>query len=130
MLLVHSAVRYLVLVLGLAALLYALWGAFTGRPYDVRMRKLAAAFAGSIHLQVLLGVGVLFTRPFYPQLAGHLFMMIFAAVAAQIVPSVMRRRPEEKRTWWPHVVGTLVALALIWGGVAAIQRPLIGGVAL
>lgn len=130
LLLIHSAIRYLVLVLGVAALGYALYGALGGRPYDVRMRKLSAAFAGSIHLQILVGVAFLFTRQFYPQLAGHLFMMIFAAVAAQIVPSVMRRRPEEKRTWWPHVVGTLVALALIWGGLAAIQRPLIGGVAL
>jgi ammonia channel protein AmtB len=123
----HSGIRYLVVAFGLAALVWALYGALTKRPYGKPMRILAGMFAGTLHLQILLGLGMVMTGRFYPQLIGHIFMMVFAAVAAQVVPSVMRRRPEEERTYWPHVVGTLVALALVYGGVAAIQRPLIPG---
>lgn len=123
----HSGIRYLALLFGVAVLVWALYGALAKRPYDKPMRILAGLFAGTLHLQILLGLGMVMTGRFYPQLIGHIFMMVFAAVAAQVVPSVMRRRPDEERTYWPHVVGTLVALALVYGGVAAIQRPLIPG---
>jgi heme A synthase len=116
----HSGVRYLVLLAGFAVLVYAVYGLLTRRPYDQRMRKLGGAFAGLVHLQVLLGIGVLFTGRFYPALGGHIALMVFAAVAAQTVPSVMRRRPMEERTFFPHLIGTLAALALIVAGILAI----------
>jgi hypothetical protein len=122
----HSGLRYLVLLFGVAALGYAVLGAATGRPYDRLMTRLASSFAGLVHLQILVGFGLLFTRTFYPALIGHLFMMFFAAAAAQIPASVMRRRVMTERTWIPHVVGTLLALVLIAGGVMAIGRPLLG----
>jgi hypothetical protein len=62
---------------------------------------------------------------FYPALIGHLFMMLAAAVTAQVPLSVMRRREPEERRAMPHLISTAVALALIWGGVAAIQRGLL-----
>lgn len=122
----HSGIRYLVLLFGAATLLYAMYGVATGRTYDKPMRVLAALFAGSLHLNVLLGLGLIFMGTFYPALIGHVFMMVAAAVVAQIVPSVMRRRPVEERTWLPHVVSTLVALALVVWGILAIGRPIFG----
>lgn len=116
----HSGIRYLVLLAGFLAIGYAVYGLATRRPYDQTMRKLGGAFAGLLHLQVLLGVGVLFTGRFYPALGGHILLMVFAAVVAQVVPSVMRRRPMEERTYAPHLIGTLVALALIVAGILAI----------
>jgi hypothetical protein len=116
----HSGVRYLVLLAGLLALAYALYGLATRRAYDPRMRILGGVFAGLLHLQILLGIGVLFTGRFNPALGGHVVMMVFAAVAAQIVPSVMRRRPMAERAYGPHVVGTLAALALIVAGILAV----------
>ena len=121
----HSGVRYLILLAGLSVALYALYGVVAGRPYNETVRKLAAAFAGLLHLQVLLGLSLLIAGQFYPALTGHLMMMVFAAAAAQVVPSVMRRRPVEKRTYLPFLVGALVALGLIFGGVRAIDRTLL-----
>lgn len=121
----HSGVRYAVLLLGLAALGYAVYAAVTERPYDRTGYRLAAGFALSLHAQIFLGVSLLFTGMFHPQLVGHVFLMIFAAVAAQIVPSVMRRREPAERGWWPHAVSILVALALVAVGIVSLGRPIL-----
>ena len=122
----HSGVRYLVLLAGVLTLGYALYGAITRRPYDPVMLRLARVFAGSVHLQVLLGVALLLTGRFYSALIGHMVMMVFAAVVATVVPAIMRRRDPAARSWLPHVIGTLVTLALIWFGVMAIGRSPLG----
>ena len=121
----HSALRYALLLLGVAAIGYALYGTATKRPFDEIMRRLGGWFAMVLHLNILVGVALLFTGQFYPQLGGHVLMMVFAAVVAQIVPSVMRRRPEEERSYMPYVVSTVVALGLVWAGLLAIGRPLV-----
>lgn len=122
----HSGVRYLVLLAAVLTIGYALFGALTRRPYDPTMLRLSRVFAGSVHLQLLLGIAVLFTRPFYGALIGHVMMMTFAAIVATLVPAVMRRRNPAARGWTPHVVGTVIALALIWFGIVAIGRPPLG----
>jgi hypothetical protein len=118
----HSGVRYLVLLAGLLALAYAVLGAATRRPYDRAMLGMASAFAGLTHLQVLLGIALLFTGRFYSALIGHIVCMVFAAVVAQVVPSVMRRRAPGQRSYAPHAIGVLVALALMVAGILAIGR--------
>lgn len=122
----HSGIRYLVILVGVMAFSYACFGSASKRPYDRTMTILGSSFAGLIHLQILFGFGVLFTGNFYPALIGHLFMMFFAAVAAQLPPSVMRRRPQEERRYMPHVIGTLLALVLIAGGILAIRPSIFG----
>ena len=122
----HSGVRYLVLLAGVLTLGYALFGAATRRPYDPLMLRLSRIFAGSVHLQILLGIMVLFSRPFYSALIGHVMMMAFAAVVATLVPAVMRRREPAARGWVPHMIGTAITLALIWFGILAIGRPPLG----
>lgn len=118
----HSALRYLVLLAGAAALLYSLFSVLTRRPYDRWVRSTAAAFTGLLHLQVLLGFFVLLSGRFSAQLIGHIFMMLLAATASQIPLSVLKRRPEMQRSALPHLIGTAVALILIAGGVLAIGR--------
>jgi hypothetical protein len=122
----HSGVRYLVLLAGLLVVLYALFGLVTRRPFDRTMRILGAAFAGTLHLQVLLGIVLLFTGRFAAGMGPHIITMIFAAAVAQIVPSVMRRRPPQQRTWGPYLVGGLVSLALVVTGVVALGRRIVG----
>ncbi len=124
----HSGLRYLVLLAGVIALAYALFGWLTGRKYDRGMRITAASFAGLLHLQVILGFIILVSGRLAGgvggALIGHLFLMLFAAVVAQLPLSVMRRRPPEARSYPPHVICTLIAFALIWLGVASIGRGL------
>jgi hypothetical protein len=122
----HSGVRYLVLLAGVLALGYALFGVATRRPYDPLMLTLSRIFMGSVHLQVLLGIALLLADRFYSALIGHIMMMVFAAVVATIVPAVMRRRDAAARTWLPHLIGTAIAFALIWFGILAIGRSPLG----
>lgn len=117
----HSGFRYLALLLGVLALGYALYGVVANRSYDQTMRKLAGFFSVTLQINVLVGLALLFTGTgFYPQLGMHVLAMVAAAVVAQIVPSVMRRRPETERTYMPHLVNVVVALALVVYGVLAI----------
>ena len=118
----HSGIRYLVLLLGVAATLYALFAVLGKRPHDKRMTALAAAFAGSVHLQILLGLGLIFAGRFYPAVWGHFVAMLLAAVLAQLPASVNRRRPEAERTVMPHLICGVLALAVIAGGIMAIGR--------
>jgi len=122
----HSGFRYLVLLLGVLVVLYAAYGTATKRPYDRRMRILAAAFTGCLDLTVLLGVAHLFTSRFYPQLGGHIVMMILAVAVAHVVSAVVRRRPPEQRTYAPHLVSALIVLAIVAFGIMAIGRPIVG----
>jgi heme A synthase len=122
----HSGLRYLVLVAGIVSIAYALILVVKARPHDRIMRISASAFAGLLHLQVLLGFVLIVSGTFYPALIGHIFLMILAAVVAQIPVSVMRRRPPEARSAMPHLVGNLVAFGLIWAGIASIGRSLFG----
>jgi hypothetical protein len=122
----HSGLRYLVLLAGIAAIAYAAYGAATGRPYDKTMRILGSAFAGTMDLTALVGIGTVLVGNFYPQLGGHIVMMVAAAIVAHIVPAVMKRRPMKERTYMPHIVGTAVAMGLVITGIMAIGRPIVG----
>ena len=118
----HSGLRFLVLLAGLFVVLYALVGLLGKREYSPVMARLAATFAGLLHLQVLTGITVLFTRTFHTAIVGHLFLTLAAASVAQLASSVMKRRPREKRSFGPYLVGTVLALGLVAAGVLAIGR--------
>ena len=122
----HSGLRYLVLLAGVLVLGYAGYGQATKREYDKTMRILAAVFTGTIDLTALFGVAHLLSGVFYPQLGGHIASMVLAAVVAHMVSAVMKRRPIAQRTFMPHIVGTLVVLALVATGIMAIGRPIVG----
>ena len=122
----HSGFRYLVLLAGLLVIGYATYGVAAKREYDRTMRILAAAFTGLVDLTAVLGLATLFSGVFYPQLGGHIVMMVLAAVVAHAVSAVMKRRPPEERTFAPHIVGTLVVLGMIASGIVAIGRPIVG----
>lgn len=123
----HSGLRYLVLLLGVAVIVYAVYGLATKRDYDKTMRILAASFTGTIDLTVLFGfANLLFGVGFYPQLGGHIVMMIVAAAVAHVVYGVMKRRPDAEKSYGPHIVGTLVVLGCVVAGIMAIGRPIVG----
>ena len=122
----HSGFRYLILLLGVLTVLYALFGAITKRPYDKPMRALSSGMAAAIHLQILIGFALIFSGRFSPAVALHFVTMLLAAAAAQIPVSVMRRRPVEEKTFWPHAIWAIVALGLIATGIMIIGRPIVG----
>ena len=118
----HSGLRFLVLLLGVVCLVVFGLGLATNKPFGKVHRILGASFAGTLHLQVLLGLTLVAMGRWYPALAGHLAMMLLAAAAAQAAMTVNRKRavPGMKLP----LIGVAVALLLIFGGVMAIGRGL------
>jgi len=122
----HSGFRYLVLLMGLIVIAYSAYGLVTKRPYEKRMRVLSAAFTGIVDVTVVLGFANIFTGIFYPQLGGHIVMMVLAAAVAHVVHGVMKRRPDDQRSYGPHLAGTMVVLGMVVAGIMAIGRPIVG----
>ncbi|HEV2146046.1 MAG TPA: hypothetical protein VGR37_01375 [Longimicrobiaceae bacterium] len=118
----HSGLRYLVLLAAVLAILYLAFGWATRRPYDRTARVLVAIFTGTLDLQVLLGIALLFVRPFYPALMGHIVMMLLAAIAAHGFSVFGRGRPDERQRYGVVLAGVVVALVLVLGGIMAIGR--------
>lgn len=122
----HSGFRYLVLLMGVLVIGYAAYGMATKREYDKTMRILGAAFTGVLDLTILLGFATVFTRTFYPGLGMHIVSMVLAAAVAHVVSVVMKKRPPEQRSYAPHLVSTVIVLAIISVGIVSIGRSVIG----
>ena len=118
----HSGLRFLVLLLGVVNVVVLGVGLARKKPFGKLHRILGASFAGSLHLQVLIGLAMIAMGRWYPQLAGHLAMMLIAAVVAQAAMTINRKRPTPGLQL--PLLGVLVALACIFGGVMAIGRGL------
>jgi len=127
MLLAHSGFRYIYLLAALAVVGYVVYGLVTKRPFDKTIHGIFAVQMLSLDFTAFLGIAAGFSsRARYPGLGPHIATMLFAIVVLHIVSKVMRGRPEEERTYVPYLVATLVALALVWVGIAAMGRPLLG----
>ncbi len=121
----HSGLRYLALLAGVLSFGYSLVASLRSRPWDRPGRILLAAFVGLMDLQVLLGLILVFIRPFYPALWGHLVMMVLAAVVGHIASAMNRRRPPERQSQLTAALGSAGALILIVGGITAIGRSIV-----
>lgn len=120
----HSGLRYLVLLAGLLALAYSLTAALRGQAWSKPGRAFLSAFVGTMDLQVLIGLVLVFIRAFYPALWGHLSMMVVAAVVGHVALAINKRRPPERQSHWLAVIGAAVPLILIVGGILSIGRPI------
>jgi hypothetical protein len=120
----HSGLRYLVLLSGLVAIAWFAFGLATRRPVDRSVRILGAIFVGLVDLQILLGILLVATGIYYPQLIGHIVMMLLAAGLAHALLAVNRRRPNPGYVL--PLAGVGGALVLIIGGILAIGRSVVG----
>jgi hypothetical protein len=118
----HSWLRYAVLLLGVAAFGYALWGVLAKRAYQKLMWDLASAFTVSLYVQIVLGFLLIFTYRFFSGPLGlHMVLTMVAAALAQLTYSVNRRRPREERSYGIHVWGVGLALLLVVAGILVIR---------
>lgn len=118
----HSGLRFLILLLGALNVVVLGAGLAQKKPFGKVHRVLGAAFAGTLHLQVVLGAAMVALGRYYPALIGHIVMMTLAAVVAQVAMSVNRKRATP--TLSLPLIGVAVALFFIVGGVMAIGRGL------
>jgi hypothetical protein len=118
----HSGLRFLVLLAAVLAIAYLAFGLATRRPYDRTARVLGAVFTGTLDLQVLLGIALLFVRPFYGALMGHVVMMLLAAAVAHGAAVMGRQSTEPRRQYMIPLVGIVLALVFVVGGIMSIGR--------
>ncbi len=116
----HSGLRYLVLLAGLVALVYFASGLAMKRPVGKPVRILGAIFTGLLDLQAVLGLAMVALGRFYPQLIGHLAMMLLAVGSTHTLLVINRKRPNPGYAL--PLIAVLVALVLIAGGIMAIGR--------
>ena len=90
----HSGLRYLVLLMGLVALVFFAYGLATKRPVDKLVRILGSSFVGMLDLQVLLGILLVFTWPVVDgRILTHMVTMLLAAGLTHVLLVVNRKRP-------------------------------------
>ncbi|MBM4783685.1 MAG: hypothetical protein GQE15_38950 [Archangiaceae bacterium] len=116
----HSALRYLVLGLGLACLVFFTLGLTQKRPYSKTSQIFVTIFAGLTHLQATLGLAMVAMGFYYPRLIGHIVMMLAAAVTLQVL--LIRNRKSTAPGYKLPLIGIVVALLLMTGGTFAIGR--------
>lgn len=116
----HSGLRFLVLLAAVAALVVCGLGLMQKKPFTKVARILCSSFVGLLHLQVLIGLAMVFMGTWYPRLIGHLAMMLTATVLAQVLLTVNKRSATPGYRLPLLAVGG--ALLLIIGGILAIGR--------
>lgn len=118
----HQKLAMLASFVGLAVILYALWGAAKKRPHDKIMKRLAIGYRSAMDLTLFLGLVVIMTHHggFATTLGMHVVAMVLATVIAHVVPAVMRKRPQEERTLVPYAVATAISLGIMTMGILVI----------
>lgn len=117
----HSGLRFLVLLAGAIAAAVLLWGWRSGRPFAGQSRAATAVFGAVLDLQIMLGIILVLTRPFYGALIGHLVMMVGAAIAAHAMLVYARKLTDVRRAHLVAFAGIVLALLLIVGGILSIR---------
>lgn len=122
----HSGLRYLILVVGLVAVVYFGYAAVTRSGNEKVGRILGASFSGLVDLQVLIGLIMVAMGAFYPALIGHMFMMVGAAVVSHVAMAFARGSDRPERAFALRLMGVVIALLLIAGGILSIGRSIFG----
>ena len=141
----HSWSRWLVIVFGLIAI-YRAYVGWTGRRRFVGADNgMGASFVGSMHLQVLLGLGLYFglspwglnamkqagamkdpTARFFGM--EHVVVMILAAVLAQVGRSLSKKAKDDtlkhKKAFTYFAIALVLVLLMIPWGIWNPARPL------
>ena len=117
----HSGTRYLVLLAGLVALLWFVWGLGTNRPFARPASVMFAVFVGLLDLQGLMGIVLLVGGHRPPGIWGHVALMVLALALAHSMKKASRRSTGFGRP----LLGVAGALALIVVGILAIGRPIV-----
>jgi hypothetical protein len=135
MLIIHSVLRWIVLLLAIAAIGVSLRGWLGDRERGGLHRGLGGAFVGSVHLEVLLGLLLYFvysplTKAAFEDFGAamkdavlrfwaveHLTLMVLAAVFATIGSVVAKRAEEDRVAHRRATIGFGLALLTILAGI-------------
>jgi hypothetical protein len=144
LLVLHSLLRWVVVVLALVVIVRALSAMNSDRAYDATDDKLGAAFLGTVHLQALLGlimhVALSPTVKAAMHMGGaamrdavlrfwfveHLTMGLLVAILVTVVRVRAKKRSTDKAKHKFIAIGTMVALAVMLAMIPWPFRPGVG----
>lgn len=125
----HSGLRYLVLLIGVIAAVYALVGMMRKTPVDKAGLTLVRVWTVVLDIQFLLGIitliALIAAGRFQPQLIGHLILMVAAIAVAHMGAVKLKKADPAARGWGLMLATTLVPLLVIVGGILAIGRSIV-----
>ena len=117
----HSGTRYLVLLVGLIAIVWFVWGLGTNRPFSRPAPAMFAVFVGLLDLQALMGIVLLIGGHRPPGIWGHVACMVLAVTFAHFV----KKSSSQGMGYGRPLLGVAGALALIVVGILAIGRTIV-----
>ena len=138
----HNLLRWVVLLAGLATVVKSARGLDGSRPFAAT-RKTLLAFTASLHLQLLLGLGLFVVSPYIQSLladmpatmrdganrffiAEHPTLMVVAVLVGTVGGVVAKNAADDAARHRKALFFVLVTLALILAGIPW-QRPLLPG---
>ena len=121
----HSGLRYLILLVAVAALLTLAYSVSTGRLESVA-RKFSSVFLGLLDLQIVLGISLMMGGIFPDAVTGHLILMVFAVLVTHGAFLIGQQLATVRSELAVRLGGIIVALALIVVGIMAIGRTVLG----
>jgi hypothetical protein len=125
----HSGLRYLVLLLGILAAVYALIGMMRKQPVDKAGMTLLRVWTVLLDIQLLLGVltliALIMDGRFTPQLIGHLVLMVAAIAVAHMGTVKLKKAEPAARSYGLMLATSLIPLLVIVGGILAIGRAIV-----
>ncbi|MFO0562174.1 MAG: hypothetical protein U0269_29435 [Polyangiales bacterium] len=143
-LVLHSLWRWVVLVLAVVVIARALSAMKSDRAFDATDNKLGAAFLGSVHLQVIVGLimhfGLSPTVKAAMQMGGaamrdaalrfwfveHITMGVLVAILVTVVRVRAKKLATDKAKHKFIAIGTIAALAVMFAMIPWPFRPRVG----
>lgn len=138
----HNTLRWVILIVGLYAIVKSMQGLKGDRPY-ASARRVGIVFMATLHLQLITGLLLFVVSPLVHQAMGdmkstmadaatrffiaeHPTLMVIAVVVATIGSIVAKNAADDAARHRKLLVFTVVAMLLLLGGIPW-QRPLLPG---
>lgn len=121
----HSGLRYLVLLAGIIALGYFLYGQLRSQPFTRPAPAVLAALIGLVDLQIVLGLVLYFGGRTAPGILAHLTLMVGAAVVLHLASVIRKRRSSQVAGFGLPLASVALAMALIVAGILSIGRSVV-----
>lgn len=116
-LMIHSLLRWLILIVALVVIVKHAIGLVQNHPYDRLSGVLMSVFSGMMDLQVLLGI-IFITTGLFIYRIEHALVMILAAVVAHL--SAAWKKKDDRVRYRNNLLAVIAAVILIVIGVSVL----------
>ncbi len=117
---IHGDIRWLILLVGLVALVKFILGLVQKKEYQKIDRRLMLAYTIVLDINVLFGIINLFREGFTREHMEHGFMMILALIVAHST-AAWRNSDDSAKIFRNNIIAILVSLAFIVAGVVLLR---------